>query len=101
VELEHPGRVDLLGDQQGVAAALQPDVGAVDPAHLLGRLDEVAAAAELELVPVGIVGDHWGMASFLSIPRGPSPSRDKSHVTVRRKGVDLVVKLPLAGRAGA
>ncbi len=53
--LEHAGGVDLLGDQEGVAAALLPGVRGVDGVHLVRGLQVVAGAVELEAVRVGEV----------------------------------------------
>jgi hypothetical protein len=53
--LEPARGVDLLGHQQGVAAALLPGVGGVDGVHLVRRLQVVAGAVEPEAVRVGEV----------------------------------------------
>ncbi len=97
--LEHAGGVDLLGDQEGVGAALLPGVRGVDGVHLLGGLQVVAGAVELEAVGVGevlagldaqqrvvggglvrvgvvrVVRHQRGMPSFLPISSRPSRTR--------------------------
>lgn len=49
------GGVDLLGDQEGVGAALLPGVRGVDGVHLVRGLQVVAGAVEAEAVRVGEV----------------------------------------------
>ena len=65
---EHPLRVHLLRDQQGVPAALLPDVVAVDRPHLVGGLQVVAVAAEPEAVRVGDV--RGGLDAQQRVVRG-------------------------------
>ena len=50
-----PVGVDLLGDQEGVGAALLPGVRGVDGVHLVRGLQVVAGAVEAEAVRVGEV----------------------------------------------